>query len=266
MKERALSGHLFPSARAVLAGFVLAVPAFALHAQQSEDASPVFVEQTPGSEVLAPPPVTTPTPDRTASKVFFPDEITPETVAQARARAAEQEQLQRSNDADREIRQLSEGGEGARDMVQLSDGDSARALAQLTPAERQVLLDAVEGTDICDRIDNIPTIRDLCEGRLETRSAEFAPKRTGGSAEDNLLGGRFDTARTATLEAAIARLARNSGRAEDFSDQAIASVALGQQSALGDAEASAAEGDPANDLSPETQAVVNAIVQQLGNN
>lgn len=204
--------------------------------------------------------------DEAVSRVYFPDEITPATVAEARARAAEQQQVQRSPDSDEELAQLSTGGEGARDMVQLSDGDSARALAQLSAAERQVLLEAVEGTDICDRVDNIPAIRDLCEGRIETRSAEFASNRSEGSAEDNLLGGSIDNTRIATLEAAIARLAQNSGRAQDFSDQAIASVALGQQSALSDEQATSAEGDPANELSQETQAVVNAIVQQLGGN
>ena len=205
-----------------------------------------------------------PQPRQIGSPVYFPDQITPQTVAAARARAAEQEQLARER-ANAALAQVS-SGEGAQDVDQLSDGQSAQALAQLSPAERQVLLEAVEGTDICEQANNIPAIRALCEERIETRSAEFAQRRNNGSAEDNLLGGRFDSDRIATLEAAISRLAQNSGRAENISDQAIASVALGQQAVLSDAQATAAEGEGGIELSPETQAVVNAIVSQLGGN
>lgn len=236
-----------------IASLLLAAPAL-VQAQEtgsSDQSSAVFVQQAP---------------EDNSSKVYFPDEITPQSVAEARARAAQQQQLEQAAAPDEEVAQLSQGGEGARDVVQLSDGNSAQALAQLTNEERQVLLEAVEGTDICDRADNIPAIRDLCESRIETRSAEFARRDQSGSAEDNLLGGRFDSARLATLEAAITRLARSSGRAEDFSDQAIASVALGQQQSLTDTEAAAAEGDPTAELSPETQALVNAIVTHLGGN
>ncbi|EAQ28006.1 hypothetical protein NAP1_10443 [Erythrobacter sp. NAP1] len=199
------------------------------------------------------------------SPVYFPDQITPQSVAEARARAAQEEEFarQRAAAAQGELAQVSRG-EGARDVDQLSDGQSAEALAQLSPAERQVLLEAVEGTDICEQANNIEAIRALCEDRIETRSAEFGQRRTA-SAEDTLLGGRFDSDRIATLESAISRLAQNTGRAQNFSDQAVASVALSQQT-LSDAQATAAEGDGVDGLSPETQAVVNAIVTQLGGN
>ncbi|MHA7819997.1 MAG: hypothetical protein ACX930_10160 [Erythrobacter sp.] len=255
-----MSGPFPLSARsAIAAGVLLASPSFAQERDVSGDGSnvapspTVFVDQAPEYE-------------DNSSKVYLPDAITPQSVAEARARAAEQQQLEQAEGADREVVQLSRRGEGARDVVQLSDGDSARALAQLTNEERQVLLEAVEGTDICDRADNIPAIRALCKNRIESRSAEFAPRSTGGSAEDNLLGGRFDSTRLATLEAAIARLARSAVRPDDLSDQAIASVALGQQTGLSNAEESAGEGDPAAELSPETQALVNAIVTHLGGN
>lgn len=237
---------------------LLAAPSLAVAQDAAENGQPssVFVQQAP-KEISRP---------DNSSKVYFPEAITPEAVAAARARSTQQQQLDQAASADREVAQLSQGGEGVRDVVQLSEGQSARALAQLTNEERQVLLEAVEGTDICDQANNIPAIRDLCEGRIETRSAEFARRDTGGSAEDNLLGGGFDNARIATLEAAIARLARSTGRAEDLSDQAVASVALGQQGTLNDAAATAAEGDPTAELSPETQALVNAIVTNLGGN
>ncbi len=222
-----------------------------------------FVVQAPEREAAQAQPEAQQVPDN-SSKVYFPDAITPESVAQARARNAEQQQIaaREAAEQDGDLQQVSTSEEGARDVAQLSDGSSTGALAQLTEEERQVLLDAVEGTDICDRATEIPAIQELCSQRLETRSAEFAPSR-GQSAEDSLLGGRLDADRVATLESAIARLARNVAEPGDFSSQVIASVALNNQGAT---DNQAAEGDPTDELSPESQAVVNAIVQQLGGN
>lgn len=204
-------------------------------------------------------------PDQT-SKVYFPEVITPETIARARARALEQEQLgqARASREEAPTTQVSADGASGREVTQLSDGNSTEALGQLTAAERQVLLQAVQGTDICDRSSDIPAIQELCDKRIETRSAEFT-QNTAGSAEDSLLGGGLDADRIATLEAAIARLARNAANSNDFSNQVIASVALNNQS-LAEAATQATDADGANDLTPETQAVVNAIVQQLGGN
>jgi hypothetical protein len=200
-----------------------------------------------------------------SSKVYFPDAITPQSVARARAQAAQQQQLPGDQaPANAALSQVSNGERGGQDVAQLTEGQSGEALAQLSQAERQVLLDAVEGTDICDRSNDIPALQELCAGRIETRSADFA-QNTGGSAEDSLLGGGLDNARLATLEAAISRLARNAGNSDDFSNHVIASVALGNQ-ALTSAQATSAEGDPTSELSEETQAVVSAIVQQLGGN
>lgn len=192
--------------------------------------------------------VVTPQIEDASSKVYFPDEITPQSVAEARAQT-EQQQVSSAPDTERQV-------------AQLSDGESARALAQLTEAERQVLLEAVDGTDICERSDNIPAIQALCDSRLETRSADFRQASTG-SAEDNLLGGGLDSDRVATLESAIARLAQNTGEPDNFDNQVIASVALGNQSVE---SAQPADGDDLSGLSSETQSVVNAIVQQLGGN
>jgi len=229
-----------------LACLALVSAAGALAQSNTQDQS-VFVEQAPAQQndaVVAAPQV-----EDASSKVYFPDEITPESVA--RARAAEQQQLAGSEQAEGEL-------------TQLSDGNSSQALAQLSAAERQVLLEAVEGTDICERGSDIPALQELCERRIETRSAEFA-QQSSGSAEDSLLGGGLDSERVATLEAAINRLSRNAGNSDNFSNQVIASVALGNQT-LSDSQATDAEGDPTAELSQETQALVAAIVQQLGGN
>lgn len=234
------------------------------NSQQQANADSVFVAQAPMRVQTAT--QTTAMPQADNPSVYFPEQITPQSVATARARATRQEQVRPAATETGEVAQLSRGGEGVRATQQLSDGKSDRALAQLTPVEQQVLIDAVNGTDICESSPQIAALQSLCENRIETRSAEFSQTRDQGSAEDNLLGGGFDSERLATLEAAISRLARNSSRADDFADQAIASVALGQQTVLTDLEATETEGDPEKKLSPETEALVNAIAQQFTGN
>lgn len=242
-------------------------------AQQMHDEArdkSVFVEQAPldPNNVDAPdasPALPLPDP---SSKVYFPDGITPDAVATARAQALNPDQLDqdRAQDRDREqgseMAQVSRKEEAGRDVAQLSDGRSSEALAQLTPAQREVLIDAVEGTDICQQEQSIPALQALCRDRLENRSADFAQNRAGATAADAILGESLGSDRVATLEAAIARLARVSASTDGVNDSVIASVAFTNQSTTNDQ--AAVESDPANDLSPETQALVNSIVQQLG--
>ncbi len=257
-------GRLSPVIRLLAFGAFLA-PAV-LAAQQAEteadpQAASAFVEQAPQEEsaVFDARPVV----EDNSSKVYFPDEITPESVAAARARAAQaQMERARNQDVDPDVAQLSQTGEGGREVEQLSDGQSAEVLAQLTPAQREVLIDAVEGTDICDQEQSIPALRALCEDRLETRSAEFTQSSQGATAAEAILGESLDSDRIATLEAAIARLAKGANGSSGVDDSVIASVAFTNQNAV--SNEAAVESDPANDLTPETQAVVNAIVQQLG--
>ena len=263
----ALSAHL------ALAGMLIATPMSAFAQANPHDVArdeTAFVEQAP--EIAAEPQQTEtqPRPQPAAdasSKVYFPDAITPQSVARARARASQQQQISQTSGGDsaRGADQVSRSEPAGQAVAQLSGGESTDALDQLSSAERQVLLEAVEGTDICERGSDIPALKELCEGRIETRSAEFAQNAGAGSAEDSLLGGGLDSARIATLEAAISRLARNASDSNDFSNQVIASVALGNTT-LSDAQATSADNDPTGELSNETQAVIQAIVQQLGGN
>ncbi|MEL7218070.1 MAG: hypothetical protein AAGK01_06525 [Pseudomonadota bacterium] len=161
--------------------------------------------------------------------------------------------------------QISSTDDSERAIAQLDLGDLEGTLAQLTDAERQVLLEAIEGADICENPPKIPAIVELCETRLETRSSEFAARETNTlSAEERLLGESLDSTRTATtLDRDVERLARNAGRgdANSLDTQAIASVALGAPPpAVPDQPA----GTQLGDLPAETQALVNALVQQLG--
>jgi len=149
-------------------------------------------------------------------------------------------------------------------MAQLSRADLDATLAQLSAAERRVLLQAIEGTDICDNPPNVPAVIALCQSRLETRSLEFAARpEPAFSAEEQLLRGNFENAGLPSIGQVIERLSRTSAATDNFSNQAIASIALAppatDPSGPGDEQGSDALG-----LSSETQALINAIVNQLG--
>lgn len=159
--------------------------------------------------------------------------------------------------------QITSRDQGGSGMAQLSKADLEATLAQLSPAERRVLLQAIEGTDICDNPPQVATVIALCQGRIETRSQEFAAAEERPlSAEERLLRGDFDNTALPNLGQVIARLARTSAASDDFSNQAIASIALATPAAPpqpGEEEQGATDG-----LGQETQALINAIINQLG--
>lgn len=159
-----------------------------------------------------------------------------------------------------QITKLAQSGSG---MAQLSKADLDATLSQLSAAERRVLLQAIEGTDICDNPPNVPAVITLCQTRIETRSADFtAPRERVVSAEERLLRGDFDNAGLPSVGQVIDRLARTNAASDDFSNQAIASIALAAPSAPAQpGEDGQTEG---MGLGEETQALVNAIINQLG--
>lgn len=160
--------------------------------------------------------------------------------------------------------QISARGQGGSGMAQLSKADLEATLAQLTPAERRVLLQAIEGTDICDNPPNIAAVIALCQTRLETRSSEFTrrPERTL-SAEDQLLRGDLEGDIQPSVDQVIERLARGGASTGDFSNQAIASIALGS-SIPAPARPRQEENTETGNLGEEAQALINALINQLG--
>jgi hypothetical protein len=177
---------------------------------------------------------------------------------------AESTQISRPGAARQSASQITGPGESSPRMAQLSKAELDATLAQLTPAERSVLLQAIVGTDICDNPPNVPAVIALCQTRIETRSSEFATApEVPLSAEERLLRVDSETIGFPSLEAVIVRLSRvNSASSNDFSNQAIASVALAQPPAPEQPD----EGeDPTGlGLGAQTDAVINAIVEQLG--
>ena len=165
-----------------------------------------------------------------------------------------------ANSPTSQITPLTQSGSG---MAQLSKADLDATLAQLSEAERRVLLQAIEGTDICDNPPNVAAVITLCQTRIETRSADFtAPGERVVSAEERLLRGDFDNAGLPSVGQVIERLARTNAASDDFSNQAIASIALAAPHTLAQpGEDGQTEG---LGLGDETQALVNAIINQLG--
>lgn len=161
----------------------------------------------------------------------------------------------------RQISALTDGGSG---MAQLSRADLDATLAQLSAGERRVLLQAIEGTDICNDPPRVAAIMALCQTRIETRSSDFtARSEVGLSAEDRLLRGELESSSLPTLAAVIDRLGRGGASVGDPSNQVIASIALG-------AGMPPPGGMPEEDTSgtsqvgEEAQALINALVGQLG--
>jgi hypothetical protein len=148
-------------------------------------------------------------------------------------------------------------------MAQLSKADLDATLAQLSAVERRVLLQAIEGTDICDNPPNVAAILALCQNRLETHSQDFAEmaERTQ-SAEERLLNGNLESTTLPSVGQVIERLARGSAATNDFSNQAIASIALAPPPTTptrpGDEEET-----ESTSFSEEAQALVNALINQL---
>lgn len=249
-----MSSALSPSARIIVlayAGMVLQPAAIAQNTVQnaSKTEAPQIGESGP-------------TTDEAARRVFVDDAPAPRTRSSMMQSAGDQ--VGKADAGNTPPMQLTATSDSTQALQQLSKADLDATLAQLTPAEREVLLQAIEGTDICDNPPAVAAIVALCRTRLETRSGEFsvAPDRPL-TAEETLLRGGIDNGGLPSVEAVIARLSRvTAASSDDFSNQAIASVAL--------APPPAPEGpgnggdDTALGLGSETEALINAIVQQLG--
>ena len=159
-----------------------------------------------------------------------------------------------------QITSRTQGGPG---VAQLSKADLNATLAQLSAAERRVLLQTIEGTDICDNPPQVPAVLALCRDRIETRSQDFATEiERPMSAEEQLLRGGLDMAVQPSFSQVIDRLARANAATDDFSNQAIASIALAAPNAP--VPPGEEDQDDTQGLSEQTQALVNAIINQLG--
>lgn len=160
--------------------------------------------------------------------------------------------------------QISAIGQGGPGMAQLSRADLDATLAQLSPGERRVLFEAIAGSDICDNPPQIAAILTLCRSRIETRSGEFEGEAEALlSAEDRLLRGDLESSTLPSVAQVIERLARGGASSGDFSNQAIASIALGTNAPVA-ARRDEQENGEQPKLGEQAQALINALINQLG--
>jgi hypothetical protein len=192
------------------------------------------------------------------------------TASSAKASAPRDSLVQTSNSqisrgaSNAPASQISARGQGGPGMAQLSKADLDATLAQLSPAERRVLLQAIEGTDICDNPPDIAAIIALCRTRLETRAADFAGQTDRPfSAEEQLLRGDLESDIQPSFDQVIERLARSGASSGDLSNQAIASIALGSN-APAQARPRDEEQADTSSMGEEAQALINALINQLG--
>jgi hypothetical protein len=243
---------------ATLAITAALLPAGAAVAQQEETSA----SKTEAQQIGAPDGGTTAS--EAARRVFIDEAPVPR--ARPSLMQAEGDPMGGHNDGSTASTQITAAAESARRMPQLSRAELDATLAQLTPAERRVLLQAIEGTDICENPPAVPAIVALCQTRIETRSGEFAatPEKPL-TAEERLMRGDVENNGLPSVEAVISRLSRVTvASSDDFNNQAIASVALAPPPAPdqpGDEDGEAGLG---LGLGSETEALINAIVQQLG--
>ena len=222
-------------------------------AAQDQRETSVFIDQAPRSNDTA----------SSVTSVYLEPSARTEGSMEERVSVEDQQLI--DPQPERALDQLSsERGAGASRAEQLTRDEGRRALAQLTQADRQILMRAVSGSDICEQEPTLPAIIELCLQRIETRSAEFsASNQPTLSPEERLLGEGLDDDRVSTLERAVSRLARGQANLSSDEDQAVASVALGQGVLNSDPVASDQPSE--SDLSAETQALINAIVEQFSN-
>lgn len=160
--------------------------------------------------------------------------------------------------------QITSHRQGGSGMLQLSRAELHAALTQLSPVERRVLLQAIEGSDICNDPPQIAAIVTLCENRIETRINDFAARtEQAASAEDRLLSGDFERGTTPRIDQVIERLARSGASSGDPNNQAIAAIALGTTAPAPVPRRE--ENQPEKQsFGEEAQALINALINQLG--
>lgn len=165
-------------------------------------------------------------------------------------------------ETDAPIEQLSKPGEANIDTGPVkSDDASADLVPQLSNADTDVEFARVEGMDRCSAELLSAEDADYCARRLEARSAEFATQNEARlSAEQILIGENF----ASTVEGDVAgssRLAGREVRPEDRDMQALASITLGSTTTTSDTLIAE---DSTSNLPAETQALIEAIVEQVG--
>jgi hypothetical protein len=202
-----------------------------------------------------------------------------EQVSPANGQGTEQIDHSARNPQLDDTAQLTQNATRARDQVQLTAEKSGKAVDQLGPRDRSTKsaenLSAreqgfdtrvvkLEGTDRCSAELLSSRDREYCQRVIENRSADYTgPKEPALSPEQELLAKRNPKLIDGGTDAAIKRLVNNRDSAEDSDSQAIASTLLTSQN---DTTQAVRDLPAENNLSAETQALIDAIVKNVAGN
>lgn len=202
-----------------------------------------------------------------------------EQVPPASRQGTEQVDVSARNPQLDDIAQLSKASAGPRDQPQLTAEKSGKAVDQLGPRDRgtqsaenlsvreqgfDTRVVKLEGSDRCSAELLSSRDREYCQRVIENRSAEYAgPKEPALSPEQELLAKRNPKLIDGGTDGAIKRLVNNRESADDTDSQAIASTVLTNQN---DAVQAARDLPAENNLSAETQALIDAIVKNVAGN
>lgn len=160
------------------------------------------------------------------------------------------------------IEQLSSPDDGLPQAVIRANDASAESVPQLSEGDTDVEFARVEGMDRCSAELLSAEDADYCARRIEARSAEFATDNEATlTAEQILIGEQFASAAEGDVAARSRIVGRRDSSADDRDLQALASITLGSGAAVDEPVAQEDTGG----LPTETQALIEAIVERLGN-
>lgn len=208
------------------------------------------------------------------------EQVPPPADADTRHRRAQEDSQNVSGSADQQLDEIAQLGrnEGAPpEAIQLTIEKSGGEMNQLGKHDRSTqsapdLADRkqgfetrvikVEGADRCSAELLSAKDREYCQRVIENRSAEYAGQKENElTPEQKLLLDRNFKLLDGGTDGAIKRLATGRNSTDNSDDQAVASIVLGgQESAAQSVPAKPAE----SNLSPETQALLDAIARSLG--
>jgi hypothetical protein len=176
------------------------------------------------------------------------------------ATAVEQVDAARSGTQQQEVEQLSKPGDASSTQaIGLSDAGTDKEMPQLSRPDTTVEFARVEGMDRCSAELLSAEDAEFCARRIEARSSDYTTRSEAPlTAEQVLVGEKYASAGGVSAVGASREAARRDVSAEDKDLQALASITL-----VPAPQAPAGEEEKDGGLPSETEALIEAIVNQL---
>ena len=178
----------------------------------------------------------------------------------AQATAVEQVEATAGSVQPQDIEQLSTRGDArVTDPIGTPDPDAEQDLQQLSRPDTTVEFARVEGMDRCSAELLSDKDAEFCARRIETRSGDYAGRTQAPlTAEQVLVGEKYASMAGVGVASASRDASRRDLSAEDRDLQALASITLAPPT-----PAPAADEEQENGLPAATEALIEAIVNQL---